>query len=330
MKTSSKYREAQSEILSRLRADRTQLELSRGLGYKVNQVHKWEAGRAEVAWPDFVKFCALVDVDLFTVLDRALSILSKNRLESRAVVKHLTRGMVPARVAAKLGISRSTLSRWIDGAQSPSFTQVLQLIELGSFSVSTFLTALLPKGSPALRCVSSDQIAKELNYEYPFAAALLRVFELKEYLTASDPDNAWLAKRLGVNAEDTVAALRKLQEIGAVEKKGERFSSKEKRLRTMSSSGEVKAIIMYWLERTLELVRTMNRSDERNLAGYLVFSATDEMIAEVRAAYLEFYQRVSNIVDDPKNADPCDAVMLMGFQMSDVFQMPPKDSATTR
>ena len=173
------------ELVRALRGKRSQLGLSRRLGYSTNAVYTWEAG---IAFPHASRV-----FELARRVGRPVDAAALQRFfrdvpaELRSVTLHDPAGVrqlliaLRARtrisvLAAKSGLNRFALSRWLSGKAQPKLPELLCYVEHCSLRLLDFLDMMV---DPALLpSVSAEwnqlQAARSVGYEHPFTHAVLR------------------------------------------------------------------------------------------------------------------------------------------------------------
>jgi hypothetical protein len=153
-------------LVREVRGARSQGYVNRRLGFRFNQVTKWERGTKRVLWRDFVALCTVCQTDLAGALASAVAFTGPSH-DAPALVRHLLAGQ--GRQFARRTFSRSTIGRWLQGALSPSLSQVLQLMEASPERRAAFVAALhasaLEKAArrPSPAATTASQVPEETH-----------------------------------------------------------------------------------------------------------------------------------------------------------------------
>src|SRR4051812_5121738 len=107
------------ETVVAARGKLSQRALSRKLGYRTNQVYRWESGQRQVSWPQFAELCRATGLDLRGAL-RKLGCYQKDPTDTGTLVRFLLGEAKLAAVAKVSGVSRFSLMRWRNGTATPS------------------------------------------------------------------------------------------------------------------------------------------------------------------------------------------------------------------
>src|SRR5262245_25890531 len=126
------FRRAASQLLRALRGRRSQLALSKRLGYRSNVACDWEAGRRFPTAADTLRACARLRIDVDAAFRgfqpacaHALRAGTSFRVDSWLAE---LRGSTPvSQLAARSGYSRYAIGRWLQGRAQPRLPDFLGL-----------------------------------------------------------------------------------------------------------------------------------------------------------------------------------------------------------
>jgi len=310
------YQNLSKELVRSLRGQRSQVQLSRRLGFTSNAIYSWEAGRR---WPSATRFFFiatrtghdLVD-SLAPFFKRAPPWLNDEPGSVEWVVSLLRelRGSTPIGVLAeRAGISRFALSRWLSGRAEPRLPQLLSLIEAATGRLLDFVALFVaPQTLTSTRQAWRRlEAARELAWGSPWAQAVWLALELEDYRAQPRHDNAWLASRLGLDEALVRDCVAQLHAAHRIRRDGKRFRPVEigsVDVRRARSGSELKS---HWARAGL------NRLDAADgMVSYNLFSVSNGVLAEIRELQRAHYRAVRRLVDSSKSAD---AVVLMNLQL---------------
>ena len=145
-----------SEVLSCLRAGRSQRELARLLEYRSNVASNWECGRRFPTAARTLVVCELLGVEVSWVMSEfapdcasSLGGTTASTLNLAAWLNAL-RGDVPVAVLARVsGLSRPALGRWLRGVTKPRLPGFPQLIEAATGRAYELIRELVPGATGA-------------------------------------------------------------------------------------------------------------------------------------------------------------------------------------
>ena len=121
------FKQTSREVIRNLRGKRSQLQLSQKLGFRGNQIYRWESGQRDVAWTDFLRLSRACRKDVLQSLHRVFGPQAQID-DARALVYFLIGESTLISLSRETGISRQALSRWLKGQSEPSLAQVFLLV----------------------------------------------------------------------------------------------------------------------------------------------------------------------------------------------------------
>lgn len=203
---SERYSRIASELVRALRGRRTQVHLSRRLGYRSNALQTWEAGAAFPPASRAFVLAECVGVDLRAGLLRFYRELPPplvaDPLTTPAGISALIRELKgTTRIGALTeasGLSRFSISRWLAGKGQPNLPDLLCFVEHASLRLPDFVALLTdPAQLPTMAGTWRQlQAARALGYERPGAHAVLRALETRAY--EESPGVATIARLTGM------------------------------------------------------------------------------------------------------------------------------------
>ena len=214
------YEAAAAQVIRALRGRFAQSALSRRLGYRSNVFHDWETGRA---FPTAARVMALArhvgrepNEAVARFLGESPSWLATTDLATPPGVAALlrqVRGTI--RVSA---LARSTerdrfaVARWLKGASEPRLPDFLRMIDAASQRLADFLAEFVDPTEVAevadtWRAVDE---ARSLVRDAPWAHAVLRALELRQYRALTEHEPGWIATQLGISLDQEEECLKRL------------------------------------------------------------------------------------------------------------------------
>lgn len=221
------------ELLRALRGERSQVALSRRLGFSTNVVYTWEAGRRSAPFSALWRVAARVGVALDEVLGRFLTVvpeaLTPETIETDTACAGFLRELRGEQSLLTLseatGFSRHALSRWLSGRAEPTLGQALAFVEAATHRGLDFVAgfvdpATLPSTSEPWRVLSAR---RAITFAHPWSPAVLRALELTEYRALPEHVTGWIAARLGIPVEEEGRCLSALVEAGLIRREGNHY-----------------------------------------------------------------------------------------------------------
>ena len=318
-----------SEFLRALRGKRSQVTLSRRLGYKSNVAYRWEHGRAfptaaRAFWA-YEKLGGSSKSALTTFfgttpawVDRTPATTAEGII---ALIAEL-RGKTPITdLVNRSGYSRFRLSRWINGNAEPSLPDLLGMIDamsprLADFLVSFFEPELLPK--VASYCNKQDA-ARKAAYEEPWSHLVLRCLELEDYrnwvnVTSSEQDGTeptaqWIADRTGLHVAKAQRSLQLLELSGQIhQQRGKWELAQVQAVDTRNDAGRSKELKTWWLQQAVQ----HQQDGQPGLFSYNLFAVSKVDLDKIEQLQRRCYREMSAIVAE---SEPSQCVGLFAAQL---------------
>lgn len=222
------YSQLGAELIRALRGKRSQMALSRRLGYKTNVLYLWEAQKGAPTGVGFLRLCERVGVDVRQALEQFYREPPRWLREQEpvsvsgvaALLDDLRGATTLVETARKLRVSRFALARWLKGEAEPRLPDFLELIEVTSLRLLDFVALLVsPERIPCLgERWQGLQLARRAAYERPWSHAILRALELEQYRALPRHESGWLARTLGLPLEEELECLALLESTGQIER----------------------------------------------------------------------------------------------------------------
>lgn len=323
------YEQLASQTLQALRNSRSQLMLSRRLGYKANVVHTWERGRR---WPTAARVFEVVRrlggdpsrrvEEIFPGSGPLMRAHPPDTAAGVAALLELVRGATPiGELATRAGFSRFAVSRWLKGTAEPRLPDFLRLLDAatGRFPELPGLWTD-PRG---VRLVAADfqalERARVSGQTHPWAAAVRLCLELEGYRALPRHDSAWIAARLGLSereVEDSLAHLRSAREIHPV---GAHFVPNHVHtVDTRPASGRSRAKA-HWAK-----VAEARHTDDGAASSYNLFAVSEADLEKIRLLQRDYFRAVRAIV---AQSSPAERVALAWWEILPLDQQPAASSA---
>ncbi len=313
-----KYEVIQKEILTAMRANRSQTFVSRRLGFKHNQVYRWESGRVTISWKDFARFSKVCGKNLPLTLKELFNF--QGEPGDYAALLQLLIGEIKRKEICKLlGTSAYRLRKWLSGELSPSFVEMLKLFDQFKRQLTDFVFAL-----GVIDNVKSlgDQTSMKmrllaLHRERPYAGILLHAFDLRAYVEMKQHEPGWAASRIGISLEDEIATLECLTTLGLISFKNGKYRTQPTQLHIDSSADFscFRKTRRYWLQRAIDHIEGMKSPTRDNLFGYLSYSCSESARLAIVEKYSQFLAGVRFIVEN--DTEDAELVQLLNIQIFD-------------
>ncbi|MFT5685577.1 MAG: transcriptional regulator with XRE-family HTH domain [Myxococcota bacterium] len=305
-----------SQLLKALRGRRSQVAFSRRLKYRSNVAADWEQGRRYPTAGELVRACAVVGVDVadgFTRFHPTAAVAFSPSDAGIAAWLEALRGQTAIQdIAARTGLSRHALGRWLSGRTRPRLPDFLRLVDALTGRVQDLVAELVDiEQVPALaerrrRAAASRRVGIEAPWTLPVLLAL----ETAGYAALSDHDTGWLARLLGLSEEQVVDCLDRLEEAGVIQREGRHYTvGGALTIDTRAHPEAGRVLKKHWLSVGMDRVDTP-RSDD--ILGYNLFALSRTDLARIADLQRRFYREVRGIV---AASEPSEVIALMNTQL---------------
>jgi transcriptional regulator with XRE-family HTH domain len=307
------------ELLRALRAERSQVALSRRLGFSTNVVYTWEAGRRSAPFSALWQVAARVGIGLDEVLARFLTVVpesvSVETIETdagcAAFLREL-RGEQPLLALSEAtGFSRHALSRWLSGRAEPTLGQALAVLEAATHRGLDFVACFV---DPAALASTSEPwrvltVRRTITFDHPWSPAVLRALELTDYRALPEHVTGWIAARLGVPVEEEVRCLDALGDAGLIRREGGHFVGLAVTVDTRPGPELARrAVKRHWAQLGVAHLS----AGSPGLYSYNVFGVSRADLARIEALHAAYFNDLRAIV---AGSEPVECVAVVNLQV---------------
>jgi transcriptional regulator with XRE-family HTH domain len=214
--------QAASEFLRALRGERSQLAFARRLGYRANPITDWERGARFPTAVEALRAAARANIDVPGAFRRftpevPLQVHGREYALDGWLLA-LRGGASVNDIAARSGLSRYSVSRWLRGQAKPRLPDFLRLVDAITGRLPHWVAAFVPiERVPSLAQRHREaEAARVLAFELPWTEAVLRLLETQAYRALPRHPAGWIAAVLGIAAEEEQRCLQALLEVGTL------------------------------------------------------------------------------------------------------------------
>ncbi|MGE0528346.1 MAG: DUF4423 domain-containing protein [Bdellovibrionales bacterium] len=315
------YQTIRRELLVALRGRFSQAQVNRKLGYKFNQVYRWEAGMTGIPWPEFLCLARACKIDVASALRRAFHYYEDpNRYD--LFIRRLVGNSKAAEVARLNGFTPYRVRRWLNGVMPPDLDDVLSIIDRFSHVLIFFLGLLtdVSRISPLREEYKRRQRETEVLRAYPVSGAVLRALETGEYQALPRHEEGWISKKIGISLAEERAILGGLRSAGLAAKKQGRYRPLSVAFDPQGDFAAGVNLRLYWLHRARRYLEAMKPPQDRDCpTGQLVFSCSVEAQQRIITKYAAFFNEIRAIL--AADEAPPDRVYALGVQLLDVSKV---------
>ena len=308
---------AASQILRALRAHRSQVQLSRWLGYRGNPITDWETGRRFPTASETLRVCRRVGVDVdaaFLQFHAAVApTLGEGGDAGVAAWLNALRGSTSlVEIARRSGHSRFSVGRWMQGRARPRLPDFLLLVDAITGRVSDLVAALVPIADiPALLSRhQARESARQLAFDAPWSALILQVLETTVYRSHTAHPSGWIAARLGIDEATERRCLQRLVEAGVLHFDGRNYRSVESlSVDTHAGPEKLNALKGHWIDVAQSRLAQPGAGD---LFFYNLVSLAVDDLDRIRTLQRAYFRELRSIV---AASEPCETVALINLQL---------------
>jgi transcriptional regulator with XRE-family HTH domain len=308
-----------AQLLRALRGRRSQVALSRRLGFRSNALYAWEAGRR---WPTAARFLELArrtGVDPRAAIVRFyghrpawMERADPTTAEGVAAFLDDLRGRRSiAELARSAGRTRSALSRWLGARTEPRLPEFLLAVDVASLRLVDFVAELVdPALVPALATRwRMLEAARRVASEAPWSHAVLRALELEAYRALPRHEPSWIARRLGLSPEAEEAGLALLEASGHVRFTGTHWTPTQVMTIDTRRDREAEQALKRWSARSA--LERMERDGE-GLFSHNLFTVSEVDLERLRELQRAFFRQMRAIV---AASEPAERVVVANLQL---------------
>lgn len=305
-----------SQLLRALRGRRSQVAFSRRLKYRSNVAADWEQGRRYPTAGELVRACGVVGVDVAGAFARfhptAAAAFSPDDAGIAAWLEALRGQTAIQDIAARTGLSRHALGRWLSGRTRPRLPDFLHLVDALTGRVQDLVAELVDiEAVPALaERRRRAEASRRVGIEAPWTLPILLALETAGYAALSAHDTGWLARLLGLPPERVAGCLDRLEEAGVIHRQGGRYAvGGALTIDTRAHPEAGRVLKKHWLSVGMDRVDAPRQSD---ILGYNLFALSRADLARIAALQRRFYREVRGIV---AASEPSEVLALMNTQL---------------
>jgi transcriptional regulator with XRE-family HTH domain len=301
------YRTLQREIVKAIRRGRSQQQLSKRLGYKSNEVHKWEQSTRNIAWSKFVEFARLCRVDMKSALQLG-AFYDGDPTSAAGLVAHVMGSTPLLEFSSVCGVSRHRVGRWLNGRAEPTLGDVLSMLDRAALRLVDFVDTLAGGVAhvPSLQAQAARiQAQRELTVTNPGVSSLALALELDRYRSLPRHSDALLAEITGKSLDETRRCLRQLVAVGAVAKRRGKYELTEesKRINLVLDAASRLVGVRHWTEHLATLMERMPVHESDRIT-FQVLSVSAAAKAKIQRCCTDYAAAIRNITghdDQPKD-----------------------------
>lgn len=317
------YGRVKHELLRALRGDRTQLELSRRLGYSFNQVGKWESDAKRLKWPDFYDLCEVVGAPIDRALREVFLVIQEDPREPLSVIQALRcfHGSMPLpTISKKLHCHISVLRRWIAGTVVPDVEAIFGLMDLRKGFFPLFLSKLAPVDSlPSVQDrILADELTRSRIKTDPELVSVELALRLEAYKALPTHSDSFIAQATSLRIADVQERLRWLESSGRIRLTNGKYATVRNLDNLTGDPVAVARLRRHWAQRTLDRFDTPNgvptNSKLRpNFQSCLVCTVSKQEMSRIFDILNRCFEEIRQLESPTPQAEDEIRVLMMDF-----------------
>jgi Mn-dependent DtxR family transcriptional regulator len=311
----SMYSRAARELVRAVRGKRSQVALSRRLGYLGNPLTDWEAGRSQPDAMELLQAARLARLPVSAAFERlqggVLPRAKDGSIDLPTWLDSFRGTSSMAALAQRMGRSRHCVRRWLSGESRIKLADFLELLDTVTGRAQDWVAELVPiERVPALleRHTRASR-AHTLSLELPWTEAILRVLETDTYRRDPRASEELIAAWLGIPLASVAVALSRLEEAGVLAREQGRYVAlRELSIDTRAAPEARRQLRRHWLSALLDRAHSAHPSD---WAAYNVMSLRADL-EQVRERLSATYRELRGVVSA---STPTEEVALVLMQL---------------
>lgn len=320
-----------ARFLRALRGRRSQVAWARRLGYRGNPITNWERGKRFPTARETLRAAGHAVPDVRERLAAFAPGVALGALDDpRALGEWLAAlgaGTKQGELAARCGVSRFSVRRWLSGQAEPRLPDFFRLLDAITGRLPDWVAAFVPiERVPSLaERHARAAAAKRIAFDAPWSEAVLRLLETRSFAALGRHDARSVAERLGMAEADAAHCLGLLADSGIVARsRGRYVVAGAQSVDTRGGRAALQGLKRHWAAVAAGRMEAPALQDDLFAYNVMSFAAADlERIREIlRAAFREIRTLVAA-------SEPTEVVALVNLQLVKLYPGPPSSLTET-
>lgn len=314
LQSERELRYLENVVLKNLRLKKSQIQMSRKLGYKFNLYGKWESGAKKLMWNDLVKVIKLNKIPLAYILEDHYKISDPlKKSEAITILRHFLDFYFHKDVKSMsdyLEASETQIQRWVKGNTKVPALVIFKLLIYRPQHFVHFLDNLpLASLAPEIKDeLDRMKALAQAQVTVPYSSAVLYFLETSEYQILTRHNPQLIQQKLQLTAKQVEAALQLLQNNNSIEFDGEKYVLKE-RCFEFPASDYRKTIPMfhYWIYRSMcylqEKLRNNVETEIPNASSFRVFTVSKATAVKITEKIRQTHHEILQLIKEDDRTD---------------------------
>ena len=291
---------AAQQFIRAMRGHRSQVALSRRLGYRGNVAAKWECGQRSPTFGEILRACMRLGIDVHGALHRfhapSASAWDPSKPEEIAGWLRALQGQTSqALLAERSGLSRQQVGRLLSGRTQGRLPMVMTVIDALTGRLPDLIGELVPiEQVPELARKSQvRQALARLAFAHPWSPAVQSWLGSRKEVRAATAAQQ-LSRDMGLPVEHAASLIDALVEAGVAEiSRGKLRSAPATTVEVVATDEDMKRLRAHWAAVSAD---RMARHAPGDLFSFNVFAVSREDLEKIRQSQRRFYREVRAIV----------------------------------
>lgn len=282
-----------------MRGRRSQVALSRRLGYRGNVAAKWEGGQRSPTFGEILRAFSRLGVDVKAALRRfhapSAEVWDPEDPEEIAAWLRALQGQTSqALLAERTGLSRQTIGRLLSGRTQGRLPMVMSVIDAMTGRLTDLVAELVPiEQVPLLaRKANVRQALSRLAFAHPWSSAAQSWLGCRKEVRAASASQQ-LARDLGVDLVEADALVEAMIAAGVAEVvRGKLRPAPPTSVEISATDEDMRRLRAHWSSVSAS---RMARRAPGDVFSFNVFGVSREDLAKIQQSQRRFYREVRAI-----------------------------------
>lgn len=302
------FKKVQSQLITRIRGQKSQQQLNQQMSYKFNKVAKWENGTNKISWVEFLTLLKHQKIDVSPYFLKNFN-YNADLKDAPSLIFHIAGQLPSDQLASSLGVSRSKIYRMFSNEAPFYLEDILKMIFLADNYFLDFIRIVAGEEPiEELRHFHEYIENQDIFFYFPEAALILGCLELGEYRNLKGHSSSFVSKKTKIEKSKVTEVISKLEAGGLIEKKDGKYSVLAKNTMLEKDQEQILENKLFWLKKYQKL---MNQKLEElelqdsslNDYGYLVTAVTPQAKMAIKKKISRFYQELTTILSSDLNRE---------------------------
>jgi Domain of unknown function (DUF4423) len=303
------------QVMRALRGPRSQRAFAKRLGYRANPVTDWEHGRRCPTALEALRAAERVGVSVpqaFAAFHPVPLARDDVGFALAAWMQGIRGSTSVAVLAARTGVSRFALRRWLTGTAQPRLFEFFHYVDAVTGRLHDLVAALVSiREVPALHARHEAAMAlRSTAYLAPWSEAVLRVLETTGYRALPAHQPGYVAHVLGIELAQEQLALDLLVKAGSVQLRDGLYEGRDdETVDTRGDRSRVTQLLQHWTTAARDRIEQRGADD---LFAYNVFALSDADLTHAREILRRAYRELRTLV---ASSSPLERVAMVNVQL---------------